>query len=231
MREVGYTTAFVAGLASFLSPCVMPLLPGYLSYISGVSLDDIVAGKGADLRRVFRYSVLFVLGFSVVFVAMGAAATAMGVFIQRWFRLLSILAGVIIILFGLQLLGVFRLRVLMAERRYQGQVRGGLFGAFLMGMAFALGWTPCVGPILFSILAYAGTRETVGQGIAHLACYSAGIGIPFLLIGLGMGSFMRLLDRFRQHLRWVEAASGALLVVFGILVLTGWLAKLSRFIP
>jgi cytochrome c-type biogenesis protein len=230
MSETGVLAAFLAGLASFLSPCVLPLMPGYLSYISGVSVEGMQQARGRARGRVFLHSLLFVVGFSAVFIAMGAAATTLGEFIQAKLRIINLIAGGLIVLLGLQLLGLFRVRFLMADVRYHGEVRRGLAGSFLLGMAFAFGWSPCVGPILFSILAYASTAETVWRGIGLLAAYSAGIGIPFLLIGFGVGTFLRVLDRWRGYLGWVEKAGGALLVLIGLLVMTGWYRKLSAFL-
>ncbi len=224
--QISLFTAFLAGLASFLSPCVLPLIPGYLSFISGISIEEMTRGRGTHVRHVLLHSLLFVIGFSAVFVAMGAVATAVGAFIQGKLVWFNRAAGLLVIFFGLQMMGVWRLRFLMSERRYHGMTGGGWVGTVLLGMAFAFGWSPCVGPILFSVLACASTAATVGRGVALLASYSAGIGIPFLLIGLGVGSFLRLLDRWQRYLRWVEAGSGLLLVVIGVLMLTGSLGRI-----
>lgn len=229
--QTGLAAAFAAGLASFLSPCVLPLLPGYLSYLSGVSIEQMEQRGRGGTSRVLAASLLFVAGFSAVFVAMGAAASGLGSFLREHSVLLTRIAGAVIIFFGLQLMGVGRLRFMMAEKRYQGRIKTGPVGSVLLGMAFAFGWSPCVGPILFSILAYAATRETMWQGVALLAAYSAGLAIPLLLVGLGTGTFIRLLDRYSRHLRWAQAAAGLLLIVFGLLVLLGRGQWLAGFIP
>ncbi len=153
MSEIGLITAFLAGLFSFLSPCILPLVPGYLSFMSGVSLEEMVAGRGGTTAKVVGRGLLFVFGFSIIFVALGAAATAVGAFLGRHGYFLNKVAGLVIILFGLQMLGVFRFRFLLAERRYQGRVMGGRAGAVILGMVFAFGWSPCYGPILSVILA------------------------------------------------------------------------------
>jgi cytochrome c-type biogenesis protein len=228
--NVGLATAFLAGLASFLSPCVLPLIPGYLSFMSGVSVQEMAEGKTGSIPRVTAAGLLFVLGFSLVFIALGAAATAVGGVLRSHLRLLHVLAGLLIIVFGIHLTGLLRLGWLQRERRYQGKIAAGPGGAFLVGMAFAFGWTPCVGPILFSILAYAGTQETLGKGIALLVAYSLGLGIPFLLIGLGMGTFLRFLRRWGSYLRWLEVGGGVLLVVLGLLMVTGYLSRLTGFL-
>ena len=231
MDEVGLLTALVAGLASFLSPCVLPLVPGYLSFISGVSIEEMVASRGVHTRKVVMNSFMFVSGFSLVFVAMGAPATALGSFIQDQMQILSKIAGLLIIVFGIHLTGIYRLKFLMVEKRFQGSAGRGLLGSLILGMAFGFGWTPCVGPVLFSILAIAGTQETLTQGIVLLLAYSAGLGIPFLLVGLGMGTFIGFLDRFQRHIRWVEIVSGVFLIIIGLMVLTGYIQKLSALIP
>jgi len=231
MSEIGLLTAFLAGLASFLSPCVLPLVPGYLSYISGVSIEDMVESKTAHTGKVLLKSLLFVLGFSIIFVALGATATTLGSFIQDRIHIFNKIAGLLIILFGLHLTGLFRLKFLMVEKRFHGSVGGGVLGPVLLGMAFGFGWTPCVGPVLFAILAYAGTQETAGQGIMLLLVYSAGLGLPFLLTGVGMGTFIKFLDRFKRYFKWVELVSGIFLVVVGLLVMTGYMSKLANFIP
>jgi cytochrome c-type biogenesis protein len=231
MSDIGLLTAFLAGVASFLSPCVLPLVPGYLSFISGVSIEEMVESRTVHTGKVFLTSLLFVLGFSIIFVAMGATATALGSFIQDRISILNKIAGLLIILFGLHLTGLFRIKFLMVEKRYHGSVGGGFLGPVLLGMAFGFGWTPCVGPVLFAILAYAGTQETAGQGVVLLLIYSAGLGLPFLLTGVAMGSFIRFLDRFKRYFRWVELTSGLILVTLGFLVMTGYMSKLANLIP
>ncbi len=222
MENIGLLSAFLAGIASFLSPCVLPLVPGYLSFISGRSLDDLSADGGRRWRAATLIRILlFILGFSAVFVAMGAAASTVGGFLRGHLPLFNRIAGVVIILFGLQFAGVIRLRTLMSDKRYHGKVIGGPVGAVLLGAAFAFGWTPCVGPILFSILAFAGTQETVGRGVALLAAYSAGIALPLLIVGLAVDRFLGFLGRYGRYVRWIEIGGGVLLIAMGLLVFTG----------
>jgi cytochrome c-type biogenesis protein len=230
--------AFVAGVVSFLSPCVLPLVPGYVSMLSGASLEELKAGADAPLvARVFRNSLAFVLGFSVVFIALGASATAVGRFLVVQRTIFNLVAGIIVITFGLHLTGLVKLPFLYREARMNtGGSRRGLVGAFVLGFAFAFGWTPCVGPILAGILALAATRETVLQGMFLLAIYSVGLAIPFLLTGLGLSQFLRLYDGFRKHLQVVEVLSGVLLIAIGVLMafnrlgmLSGYLGFLNRF--
>lgn len=225
--------AFLAGLLSFLSPCVLPLVPGYVSLISGTGA---VALEGAPERprvlgKVMLHSLLFVLGFSIVFVALGAAATETGHLLLRYKRLLTYVAGVVIILFGLHLTGLLKIKALYADKRlHQVQGGGGALGAFVVGFAFAFGWTPCIGPILAGILTIAAVQSTVMKGVLLLAVYSAGLAVPFLLTSLGIDRFLVFYGRFRQHLHKVEVASGVLLIALGGLVLTSHLSVLSSYL-
>jgi cytochrome c-type biogenesis protein len=232
MSDLNLLTAAFAGLVSFLSPCVLPLIPGYISFISGVSLESLQQGAGAPvLRRTFLSSVWFVLGFSAVFIALGASASALGqIFLQRLVLLRGI-AGVIIIVLGLHLIGMIRLPFLQYEKKMEVKKRPlTAIGAFLVGAAFAFGWTPCIGPILAAILALASTQESITQGMTLLAFYSLGLGIPFLLTSLGVQSFFRIFTRFRRYLRGVEVISGILLVAIGILILTDRLTALAQYL-
>jgi len=219
--------ALLAGAISFLSPCVLPLVPPYLCYMAGATVSQLTGEDGAhenqDLRRkaVF-HSLIFVLGFSVIFISLGASATAIGKLLLQWSDILAKIAGVIIIVMGLQFLGVFRLGFLQREARFQNSGRGPA-GSFVMGLCFAFGWTPCIGPILAPILTLAGSRETVGEGAFLLGVYSAGLGVPFVLSALFIGPFMGFLDRFKKHLGCVEQIVGILLVITGIMFLTGWM--------
>lgn len=231
--------AFGAGLISVLSPCVVPLLPAYLSLVSGVSVEELREGEDlGELRaRVRRGSLGFVAGFSAVFIALGASASAIGGFLVG-FRIelfgLTIgaveIAGVVIIVMGLHLLGVLRIPWLYRDTRFhvQGTPRGFL-GTALVGAAFAFGWSPCIGPILGGILTLAGSRETVGQGIWLLSVYSAGLAVPFLLAGWSLERFLQAFQRVRRHFRRIELASGALLVAVGVLVLTDQLTRLNAY--
>jgi cytochrome c-type biogenesis protein len=222
--EVPLTAAFLAGLLSFLSPCVLPLVPPYLCFITGASLEELTRRDKAEVgyRLVLMPALLFVLGFATVFVAFGATASVAGQLLRDHMTLLAQIAGVAIILMGLHFLGVFRLGLLNREFRYMQAKRPvGLFGAYGIGLAFAFGWTPCIGPVLAVILAIAASEDSVASGAVLLGVYSAGLGVPFLAAALGVERFLGFLQRFRRHLGSVERATGALLVVTGVLFLTG----------
>ena len=221
----------LGGAISFLSPCVLPLVPPYLCYMAGTGLQELTETGKADgdaqlRRRVVSNALLFVLGFSVVFISLGASATAIGKLLLQWSDVLSKIAGVVIIIMGLHFLGAFKIGILQREARFQAGGSGRL-GSFLMGLAFAFGWTPCIGPILAPILSLAGSKETVGEGAVLLAVYSAGLGIPFVLAALFVGPFMAFLGRFRAHIGRVEQVVGILLVLTGILFLTGGLQQFA----
>jgi cytochrome c-type biogenesis protein len=229
--------AFVAGVLSFLSPCVLPLVPGYVSLISGATVDELQTNSNRLLPKVMANSLMFIFGFSIVFIALGAVATEVGQVLARYKSLLAQVAGVVIILFGLHLTGLLRIRALYADKRLHN-VKGGStpWGAFVIGFAFAFGWTPCVGPILAVILSFAATQDSVIKGILLLAVYSAGLAVPFLLTSIGIERFLNFYGRFRRHLHAVEVASGVLLIVLGgLLVLnrftmiSGYLSFLNRF--
>ncbi|HUV05854.1 MAG TPA: cytochrome c biogenesis protein CcdA [Armatimonadota bacterium] len=226
---VSIPTAFAFGLASFLSPCVLPLVPAYLSYMSGASVEELMTSRGSKaLKRTGVKSVLFVLGFSAVFIAMGATATSVGRLLDAWMDTLMKIGGVVIIIFGLHMLGVFRIKALYMEKRFHGRLQNvGLVGAFLIGVMFAFGWTPCTGPVLAGILALAADSETLLQGVGLLAIYSLGLGIPFLITGFATGTALRALARFKKHFRTVEIASGALMIAVGVLIFQGNLQVLS----
>jgi cytochrome c-type biogenesis protein len=230
LGDVTVAGAFLAGLLSFVSPCVLPLVPPYLGFLAGVSLDELT-GEGetrADPRRIFFASLAFVLGFSTVFVALGASASFIGQFVTRHLDVLGYVAGAAIILMGLHFLGVFRIALFYREARVHVERKpAGLVGAYVIGLAFAFGWTPCVGPILASILFVAGSEETVFGGAVLLAAYALGIGIPFLAASLFAGPFMRFMVRFRRHMGLVEKAMGVLMIVTGIAFMTGQMARLS----
>jgi cytochrome c-type biogenesis protein len=233
MDNVSLFAAFSAGLLSFLSPCILPLIPAYLSFVSGVSLGEM--GKEAFHRkssaRVLSNALFFVLGFSFVFVSLGASATFLGKFLLAELGILRRIAGALVILFGLHMLGIFRVGFLDQERRYHQRKKSlGLFGSFLVGLAFALGWTPCIGPILATILFLASTKETVGQGIWLLAVYSAGLGIPFLLAALAIDRFFQVSSAFKRHFRAIEIASGLLLIGVGVLILTDDLTRITTYL-
>lgn len=232
--DVGYLSALGAGALSFLSPCVLPLVPPYLCYMAGVSIEDF-RGEAEGARAssparlaLFAASFAFVLGFSTVFVALGAGASTIGGFLRMWQQELAIFAGVLIILMGLNFLGVIRIPLLSREARFQGGGKpASATGAYVMGLAFAFGWTPCIGPVLGPILTLAGGRETVGDGAMLLAAYSLGLGIPFMAAAMFSGAFMRFLGRFKVHLGKVEKVMGGLLVAAGVLFLTGGIQTAS----
>jgi cytochrome c-type biogenesis protein len=284
--EVSVFTAFVAGLVSFLSPCVLPLVPGYISMLSGIGVEQLKEGQGPK-GGLLSSALAFVLGFSIVFITFGASASAVGSFLVRNRSLLAPLAGSLILLFGLHLVGwlvkisirtgliigivfvgvgvLFSLRPGLAGETFKAVQfyslslifllgptltrwlnrdihfrslggQPGILSGFLMGFAFAFGWTPCIGPILAGVLAIAATRETIGQGVLLLTFYSAGLAIPFLVTALGIGRFLRFYQKFRRHLHTVEVFSGVLLLAVGALVfvnrltwLSGKLAFLNRF--
>lgn len=230
MENVSLLAAFGAGFLSFISPCVLPVVPGYLSFVSGSTMEELSRGQATAGRRwtIMSDILAFVLGFSVVFMILGASATALGGFLLSKLSLLSKIAGVLVIILGLHMLGVFKLNALYRDRRFQARSkRLGVLGSFVVGLAFAFGWSPCIGPILGGILAYAGTRETVGQGIVLLGVYSAGLGVPFIVAGLSMDAFFRLTGRFKKHFRAVEVASGVLLITVGVLIFTNQLTLIS----
>ncbi len=229
---------FFAGLLSFISPCVLPLVPPYLTYLAGVSLEEISPQDPAQSRQVQRKALVnaafFVLGFSCVFVALGAGASSFSQIVRQNQEILSIIAGIVIIIMGLHFLGLFKIGLLYREARFQVDddvVRGAtVAGSFIMGLAFAFGWTPCIGPILGVILGIASARDTVGEGAFMLGVYSLGLGVPFLLAALFAGSFMRFLSRFRKYLGSVEKLMGGLLVLTGILFLTGGMQSFAYFL-
>ncbi|MDP3543183.1 MAG: cytochrome c biogenesis protein CcdA [Elusimicrobiota bacterium] len=231
---VGFGAAFLGGIVSFLSPCVLPLVPGYISFMSGLTLEELSAG-GDDktrMRHAGWESLCFVAGFSVVFTLLGATATTVGRVLAEQAVLVSKLAGGIVILFGLHLTGVLPIKWLYYQKRADtAAFKAGYVGSFLMGLAFAFGWTPCIGPILAGILAIAATRETVGQGMSLLLVYSLGLGIPFVLTGFAVSRFMRFFVRYKKHIRKGEIAAGLLLVAVGLLIFLDKLSWLNRFTP
>jgi len=234
--DIGYLSAVGAGALSFLSPCVLPLVPPYLCYMAGVTVDDFRASTGQAARAGARSALMvtslaFVLGFSTVFVTLGAGASSIGRLLRVWQEPLALVAGVLIVLMGLNFLGILKIPFLSREARFQAEGRPtSLIAAYVMGLAFAFGWTPCIGPVLGPILTLAGGRETVSEGALLLAAYSLGLGIPFLLAALFSGAFMRFLGRFRVHLGRVEKVIGALLVAAGVLFLTGGVQTASYWL-
>ena len=222
---------FLAGLLSFLSPCVLPLVPGYVSLISGASVEDLQSTDRKLSRTVLLNSLMFIIGFSAVFIALGAVATGIGQFMNIYRRQLMQVAGVVIIIFGLHLIGVFKIKALLADKRlHDVKGSGTAIGAFLIGFAFAFGWTPCIGPILAGVLAIASSQDTVIKGILLLAVYSSGLAVPFLLTSLFVGGFLAFYTKFRRHLHTVEVVSGVFLIAVGALILTRHFTILSSYL-
>ncbi len=221
---------FVAGLLSFLSPCVLPLVPGYVSLISGVGVEQLKLKEGELFRKVMLNSAAFIIGFSIVFITLGAISTEVGQVLAQYKSLLARVAGAVIILFGLHLTGIFQIKALLADTRLHGlKGSSSAWGAFVIGFAFAFGWTPCVGPILAVVLGFAAAQDTVWKGIFLLAIYSAGLAVPFLLTSLGIERFLKFYNRFKFHMHAVEVASGALLIALGILLVMGRFALISGY--
>jgi cytochrome c-type biogenesis protein len=236
MPSVTPIAAFFAGVLSFLSPCVLPLVPGYLSLISGASVEELQSKDRKLLNTVLLHSLMFILGFTVVFVVLGAVATGVGQLAKAYKKELTLIAGIIVIIFGLHLTGILKIKALYADKRLHS-VQGGKspIGAFLVGFAFAFGWTPCIGPILTPILGMAGNSDTVTKGVLLLWVYSLGLAVPFLITSLLLDRFMEFYGGFRRHLHKVEVVSGVFLMVIGVLfvthrftILSGWI---GRFFP
>jgi cytochrome c-type biogenesis protein len=232
MNDVTIYWALLAGLVSFLSPCVLPLVPPYLVYLAGTSLERFADAEPEPRvrRETVAAAFLFVCGFSTVFVALGASASAIGSLMRSYAHALSIIAGVAIIVMGLHFIGLTRFSILLREHRVPMPRPAGLWGAYVMGLAFAFGWTPCIGPVLAAILAVAAAKETVLKGAGLLALYSAGLGVPFLIAAFAIEPFAAFLARFKRHLGMVEKAMGVLLVLTGIAFLTGWVTTASFFL-
>lgn len=231
MPDVSLLAAFGAGLLSFISPCVLPLIPGYISYISGMSLEDMRTADAGARRRLIVATLSFILGFSIIFMAMGASASAIGQLLLEHLRIVQKIAGVIIVILGLHLMGVFRIGWLNRDARVHTSRKPATpFGAMVVGMAFGFGWTPCIGPILGGILAIAGSKTTVGEGVLLLAVYSAGLGVPFFLTSLAIDKFFAASAKVRRYYRAIELVSGALLILLGVLLFTGRFTLIIRWL-
>jgi cytochrome c-type biogenesis protein len=232
VSSVSVGLAFVAGLVSFLSPCVLPLVPSYVTFVTGMTVGELTThGRVAARRRAAVHAGLFVLGFALVFLALGATATALGATMRRALPLLQQVGGVVIAGFGLYLLGVLRPAFLMRERRVHLATKpAGLVGSVIAGIAFGAGWTPCVGPVLASILLYAGMQATMGKGMLLLAAYTLGLGLPFFVAAVGFNWYLARARRLTRWLRPIEATSGALLVVVGALLFSGRFTVLSNLL-
>ncbi len=221
--------SFSAGLVSFVSPCVLPLVPSYLSFVTGMSLEDLQTG--VDRRNTMVHATLFVLGFSAVFIVMGATASFLGQFVKQNESLIARVGGAIIVVFGLHLMGLFRLAPLLRERRIHLQDKpAGHIGTLAVGMAFGAGWTPCLGPVLGGILTFAGISENLGGGVGMLTAYSSGLAVPFLVSAITIERFLAAFQRFRRFLPAIQFTSGLVMVVLGLLLITGWFTALTSWL-
>ena len=230
--SISYFSALLAGGLSFISPCVLPLIPGYISFISGVSLEELTDKEKASqhLGRVAINTIFFVIGFSLIFVALGASASFIGSWLFKNLGLFNKIAGVVVFIFGLHVAGVFHIKALNYEKRFNTRDKKfGVIGSVVIGMAFAFGWTPCIGPILGSILALAANQETIHQGIILLLFYSAGLGIPFILTALLFNFLIGFFGFIKRHFRAVEIISGALLMLIGVLIFFNLLNDISTY--
>jgi cytochrome c-type biogenesis protein len=237
-QNVSIYLAFLAGLLSFVSPCVLPLIPSYISFVSGISLEELADNNAYGVKRIIIFnSLMFILGLSVVFIAMGTAITLVGHYITAYMDLFRKIGAVIIIFFGLHVIGIVNIKVLQRDKRFHffQRKRFSLFGSFAVGVGFSAGWTPCIGPILASILFVAGTSETMGKGIWLLVIYSLGLGLPFFLTSLGINAFLKYYARFRRYLRIFSLVSGVFLIAMGMLLYTNFFAvftgKLNAWFP
>ena len=231
MTDISLPAAAGAGLISFLSPCVLPLAPPYLCYLAGTTVEALVdEGEPRTRRDIFVASLLFVAGFSTVFVSLGATASVFGALLREWSHWLSIAAGIGIFVMGAHFLGLLRIGAMLREKRVEVAKPPGLWSAYLMGLAFAFGWTPCIGPILAAILAVAGSEETVARGALLLAAYAAGLGVPFVLAALAMERFLGFARGFRSQFARLEKGVGVLLMLTGVAFLTGGLQTASGWL-
>ena len=231
--EVTLLAAFAAGFLSFVSPCVLPLIPGYISFISGLTLEEMQGKVEAKSSRaaVLLASTAFVLGFTVIFVAMGASASALGGWLSAHRGIIEKIAGTILIVLGLHMMGVFRIRLLESDKRIHTSAKpAGPIGAFVVGLAFAFAWTPCIGPILGGILTMAATRDSVGEGMQMLAVYSLGLGVPFLLTSVAIDHFFSAAARIRKHYRTIELISGGLLILVGLLIFFDQFTLIAKYL-
>lgn len=229
--DVGFAVALLGGALSFVSPCVLPLVPAYLSFLAGAGLDDLTAAGASLKRRTFLRALAFVAGFSTVFVALGAGASALSALLRAHLDVLAMAAGVVVVVLGLHFMGLFRLSFLDREARFHVERKPlGPLGAYLIGLAFAFGWTPCIGPVLGAILAVAAGEESVSQGVTLLFVYSLGLGIPFILAAVAIRPFMSAMQRFRGQLGMMEKVLGAFLVLTGILFLTDSMTVIAGWI-
>jgi cytochrome c-type biogenesis protein len=234
MKDVSFGLAFLAGVVSFLSPCVMPLIPSYISYITGISFKDLteLTDRGKIRKTTFINSFLFVAGFSFIFILLGASSSSIGRLFFQYRDIVRIAGGILIILFGLFVAGILNLNFLMREWRFELRDRpAGLVGSFLIGMTFGAGWTPCIGPILGSILIYASTKDSVFYGMGLLGTYSLGLGLPFIISAIAINSFLSSMKRLQRYMRYVMLLSGLILIAFGVMLLTNSIGFISQYMP
>jgi len=231
--QVSLFIALMAGFLSFVSPCVLPLVPSYLSFITGLSFDELTGKQQqADIRwKTMRHSLLFIAGFSMVFISFGASATLIGQFFLSYQSVIRKLGGILIVLFGLYILGLFKVKPLMSEHRWHPEHKPtGYLGSFLVGIGFAAGWTPCVGPILGTILLYASTTQSLLKGMLLLGFYSVGLGLPLFLTSLGVNSFLAYFEQIRYYLRAITVASGLFLIAVGVMIYTNSFTLITAFL-
>ena len=230
MEGISYFYVLLAGLLSFLSPCVLPIVPGYLCFIAGTSLDKALDNQEVLKSNILKYAISFVFGFSTVFVLMGASATYLSALLYEYFDYLRIIGGIIIIIFGIHFTQLIQLPFLNSDTRIQiNNYKPGLIGSFIVGLSFAFGWTPCIGPILGSVLSVAASSENISEGTFLLVLYSAGLGVPFIIAAYGIGTFLKFLSKIRKHIRTIEIFTGLLLILFGFLILTNRIQELAFF--
>lgn len=230
-ENISFLMAFGAGILTFFTPCILPLIPGYVCFITGLSLDELKDSKKQDIKtrntkRILIQTILFVLGFSFIFVSLGATASFLGGLIYKYEKIIRIIGGLVIILLGLHVAGVFNIKELQYEKRLHLKSKpANMLGSFIVGLVFALGWTPCVGPALAAMLGLAGMQKTLSQGIFLLSLYSLGLGIPFILTGLAINTFFNIFAKIKKHLKVISVLSGLLLIIIGIFIFTGWPRK------
>ncbi|MBM4145941.1 MAG: cytochrome c biogenesis protein CcdA [Nitrospira sp.] len=234
MNDISLPLAFLAGVLSFLSPCVLPLIPSYVSFITGISFKDLTVG--ADRKKIhyltITNSIAFILGFSTVFIALGVSSSAVGSFFFQYVDMIRIIGGVLVIIFGLFIAGVLKLDFLMIQKKiYLSGKPAGYIGTFVVGMTFAAGWSPCIGPILGTILVYAGSKGSALYGFQLLAAYSLGLAVPFFLSALAINVFLSYSSKLARFMRVIMLISGLLLIIFGILILTDQIRALTRLFP
>lgn len=232
--DVSYILAFFAGVLSFLSPCVLPLLPSYVSFITGISFEDLTGdiSRGRVRFLTITNSLIFILGFSFIFTLLGASSSAVGRIFFQYQDWIRVIGGILIIIFGFFIAGFLRLDFLMREKKAHMKFKpAGYIGTFAVGMTFAAGWTPCIGPILGSILMYAGSKASVTYGVKLLLVYSLGLGIPFLLSSLALNTFLSHSRKLLRYMRAIMVISGILLIIFGIILLTNMVTRLIVWLP